>query len=101
LDLANQTRMSKQAMNYLLGQLERLDYLTRQVDAQDQRQKRVHLTERGKAAGQAIRQIVLEVEDDWEQKLGARRFAQLRNLLERLNASTAPAVTSSQDALRN
>src|SRR5438270_7676628 len=49
-DLARHARMSKQAMNYLLGQLERLGYLTREHDAEDQRFKRVHLTRRGRAA---------------------------------------------------
>jgi len=92
LDLAKHARMSKQAMNYLLGQLERLGYLTRRQDAEDQRFKRVHLTERGQAAVQAIREIVLEVQADWEQQLGPARVAELRNLLEQLNAKTAQAV---------
>ena len=88
LDLARHAHMSKQAMNYLLGQLERLGYLTRQQDAEDQRFKRVHLTNRGRAAVQAIRQIVLEVEADWERQLGPARLAKLRDLLEQLNAKT-------------
>jgi DNA-binding MarR family transcriptional regulator len=92
LDLAKHARMSKQAMNYLLGQLERLGYLTRRQDAEDQRFKRVHLTERGQSAVQAIREIVLEVEADWEQQLGPWRVAELRDLLEQLNAKTAQAV---------
>jgi len=89
LDLAKHARMSKQAMNYLLGQLERLGYLTRRQDPRDQRFRRVHLTERGQAAGQAIREIVREVEDDWEQQLGPARVAKLRDLLKQLNATTA------------
>jgi DNA-binding MarR family transcriptional regulator len=88
-DLARQARMSKQALNYLLGQMEQLGYLTRRSDAEDQRFKRVHLTARGQAAGRAIREIVLEVERDWEELLGPRSFALLRDLLEQLNASTA------------
>jgi len=92
LDLARHARMSKQAMNYLLGQLERLGYLTRRQDAEDQRFKRVHLTERGQVAVQAIREIVLEVEADWEQRLGPARVAKLRDLLKQLNASTAQPV---------
>ena len=92
LDLAKQGRMTKQALNYLLGQLDRLGYLTRRADAEDQRSKRVHLTARGQAAVRAIREIVLEVEADWEQQLGPRGFAQLRDLLVRLNASTARAA---------
>lgn len=88
-DLAKHARMTKQAMNYLLGQLERLGYLTRRQDAQDQRFKRVHLTDRGQAAVRAIREIVLEVEADWERQLGAARVAKLRELLRQLNANIA------------
>ena len=43
-ELATQTRMTKQALNDLLGQLEQLRYLTRQEDNADQRSKRIHLT---------------------------------------------------------
>jgi DNA-binding MarR family transcriptional regulator len=88
-ELAKRARMSKQALNYLLGQIERLGYLERRQDAEDQRVKRVHLTERGRAAVRTIREIVFEVEADWERQLGRERFAQLRELLERLNAGTA------------
>jgi len=88
-DLAKHARMTKQAMNYLLGQLERLGYITRRADEEDQRYKRVHLTPRGHAAGRAIREIVLEVEADWEERLGPRGLAQLRHLLERLSAESA------------
>src|ERR1700692_617270 len=69
-ELATQTRMTKQALNYLLGQLEELGYLTREADSNDQRFKRVRLTRRGHAATKAIYEIVQEVEDDWEQQLG-------------------------------
>ena len=92
LDLAKHARMSKQAMNYLLGELERLGYITRRQDPEDQRFKRVHATERGQAAGQAMREIVLEVEADWEQRLGPSKVAKLRDLLEQLNVSTAQAI---------
>jgi DNA-binding MarR family transcriptional regulator len=91
-DLAKRARMSKQALNYLLGQMEQLGYLERRNDAEDQRSKRIHLTRRGQAALRAIREIVLEVEADWERELGAQRFAQLRDLLERLDASAAQQI---------
>ncbi len=84
-DLASRTRMTKQALNYLLGQMERLGYLERVEDSADQRFKRIHLTPRGRAAGAAMREVVLEVEDEWRQKLGPRRFAELRDLLAQLN----------------
>jgi DNA-binding MarR family transcriptional regulator len=88
-ELAAHTRMSKQALNYLLGQLEQLGYLTRETDNSDQRSKRIHLTPRGRAAIKAIREIVGEVEAEWQQQLGPRKFAQLRDLLAQLRAITA------------
>ena len=66
--------MSKQALNYLLRQLEQLGYLTRDIDERDQRSKRIHATPRGLAAGEAIREIVQEVEAEWEQQLGPRKL---------------------------
>src|SRR6478672_10456268 len=46
-ELALRLRMSKQAVNYLLGALERLGYLERRPDPEDQRSRRIHVTERG------------------------------------------------------
>jgi len=89
-ELAARTRMTKQALNYLLGQLERLGYLTRHGDDSDQRSKRIHVTPRGHAAIKAIREIVQEVEAEWEGQLGPRKFAQLRNLLVQLQPIAAP-----------
>jgi DNA-binding MarR family transcriptional regulator len=80
-DIAAETGMTKQAINYLLAQLEDRGYLTREADPEDQRSKRIRLTERGHAAAQTIRKIVREVEADWEKQLGKERFAQLRELL--------------------
>jgi len=84
-ELAVRLRVTKQALNYLLGELERLGYLERRPDRDDLRSKRVALTVRGKAAVQVIRDAVAEMEAAWEQRLGPRRFAQLRTLLVDLN----------------
>jgi DNA-binding MarR family transcriptional regulator len=94
IELATQTRMSKQALNYLLGQLEQLGYLTREPDNSDQRSKRIRLTPRGRAAGKAIREIVKDLETEWAEQLGPRKFAQLRDLLAQLNAIASPAEHS-------
>src|SRR6188472_3001941 len=69
-ELATRTRMSKQALNYLLGQLERNGYLQRRDDPHDQRFKRIALTRRGQRAARAMRDIVHEVENEWQQQLG-------------------------------
>ena len=97
LELAAQTRMTKQALNYLLGQLQQLGYLTREPDAGDQRSKRIRLTPRGHAAIKAIREVVQDVETEWERQLGARKFAQLRDLLTQLYAIATPTDDPVQD----
>ena len=84
-DLAARTRMTKQALNYLLGQMEELGYLTRVQDGADQRVKRVRLTPRGLDASTAMREIVLEIEAEWASMLGPARFAELRDLLRELS----------------
>jgi DNA-binding MarR family transcriptional regulator len=88
-ELADRVRISKQALNYLLGQMEDLGYLTREADNEDQRSKRVKLTPRGQAVIHDIREIVGEVEREWETQLGAGSFAQLRDLLTQLRAITS------------
>jgi DNA-binding MarR family transcriptional regulator len=84
LDLAARTRMSKQALNHLLGQMEHLGYLTRRIDPDDHRHTRVDLTPRGEEVIHAIREILTELEDEWAQRIGPRRFAQLRRTLVEL-----------------
>jgi DNA-binding MarR family transcriptional regulator len=89
-ELATQTHMTKQALNYLLGQLEQLGYLTRETDSNDQRSKRIRLTPRGHAATKAIYESIQEVETEWAQQLGSRKFGQLRRLLTQLSTITTP-----------
>jgi DNA-binding MarR family transcriptional regulator len=84
-ELAARLRMSKQALNYQLGQLERLGYLERQQDPDDLRSKRIVLTQRGYSTIPVIREAVSEVEATWAQQLGPERFTQLRDLLIELN----------------
>jgi DNA-binding MarR family transcriptional regulator len=84
-ELATRLRISKQALNYLLGELERLDYLERRPDPDDLRSKRVVLTRRGTSAIGVIRDAVGESEAAWARQLGPERFAQLRTLLLELN----------------
>ena len=86
-ELAAEVGMTKQAMNYLLGQLEGLGYVERRDDPDDHRSKRVHLTTRGEALRGVIRGTVGTIEEELEAELGASSYAQLRKLLVRLNQS--------------
>ncbi len=84
-ELAAELGMSKQALNYMLGELERLDYLERLPDPEDTRSKRIALTARGSAAVKTMLDAVRAVEHDWRRELGAKEFEQLRALLLDLN----------------
>jgi DNA-binding MarR family transcriptional regulator len=83
-DLAARTGMTRQALNYLLGQMEQRGYIER-VEEDDPRFKRIHLTARGVAMGEAMREAVREVEAEWIERLGAERYGTLRDLLTALN----------------
>jgi DNA-binding MarR family transcriptional regulator len=80
-DLAARLRISKQALNHLLTQLEKLGYLDRRRDPDDLRSKRIVLTARGTSAVRVIREAVAELESAWARELGAGRFDELRRLL--------------------
>lgn len=91
-ELAAEVGATKQAMNYLLGQLERLGYIDRRNDPDDLRSKRIHLTARGEALRRTIRRTVTDIEAELEAELGEAAYAQLRTLLVRLNATKAIAA---------
>src|SRR5436190_11726775 len=84
-DVAAELGVSKQAVNYLLGGLERAGYLRRTDDPADGRSRLVQLTERGERLRRAIRASVAKVEREVERELGKDAFAQLRELLVQLN----------------
>jgi len=79
--LAERAGMSKQAMNQLLGTLERLGYVTRSALPQEGGARIVRLTKRGHAAYGKIVDILRDIEREWATELGAKRFAQLKALL--------------------
>ncbi len=84
-DLAAELGMSKQAVNYLLGGLERAGYLRRADDPRDRRSRRLELTDRGESVRQTIRATMIGVEAELESELGHAAFARLRTLLVQLN----------------
>jgi DNA-binding MarR family transcriptional regulator len=84
-EIAAESEMSKQAVNYLLGQLETLGYLERRPDPDDHRSRQVHLTPRGRDVAMTMRRAVSEIETEWTTLLGHDDFEQLRTLLTRLS----------------
>jgi DNA-binding MarR family transcriptional regulator len=88
-DLAARMRVTKQALNYLLGVLEQNGYLERRPDPDDRRARRIAITERGQALIPVLRGEVVRIEREWAAALGEDRFAQLRELLVELNETVA------------
>jgi DNA-binding MarR family transcriptional regulator len=86
-DITAHAGVSKQAMNYLLNQLEERGYFERHADPDDARSKRIVLTRRGEAVSEVVRDAVTELEEEWAMLLGVRRFAMLKRLLRELYES--------------
>lgn len=89
-ELAERTNMTKQAVNYLLGQLESLGYLERRAEPGSTR-RLVFLTRRGWQAIDTNRATVMEVEAEWEKVLGKKRFDEFIRTLKELSSINAKA----------
>lgn len=82
-ELAERAGMTKQAMNYTLGQLEELGYVKRKSEA-GRRQTTVRLTTRGWRATEAIWRISIAIETELRDDIGADAFAEFRAVLKQL-----------------
>ena len=84
-ELADRLNMSKQALNYLLGQLETLGYVKRRAGEGNQR--RVFLTRRGWQVFEIQWDALRALEGEWSTILGARKFEELKNMLRQLSSA--------------
>jgi DNA-binding MarR family transcriptional regulator len=84
-DLAERINMTKQATNYLLGQLEALGYIERKALKGNSR-RLVFLTRRGWQSIDLHRAAIVEVEAHWAKVIGQKRFNEFKGTLERLTA---------------
>jgi DNA-binding MarR family transcriptional regulator len=87
--LAERAGMSKQAMNQLLRSLEDLGYIIRSNAPDEGRARIIRFTKRGRAAYLKIHEILRDIESQWSAELGAKDFAQLKQLLLRIWESHA------------
>jgi len=83
--IAEQTGITKQSVNDLLGHLEGHGYLVRAPDPADGRARVVRLTAKGRRLGRTIAAEARAAEDRIAEVLGPRRFADLRRSLELLS----------------
>ena len=82
-DMAERTSMTKQAMNYLLGQLESFGYLERR--ARNRRGRRlVYLTQRGWQFYETQWAAMQQLEVEWAGIIGRKRFEEFMSVLTEL-----------------
>lgn len=80
IELARQCNMSRQAMNYVLAELERRGYILRRAGAASNSIE-LQLTAKGQEMYALMRACVAAVEQEWKDHLGERRFNDLRETL--------------------
>jgi DNA-binding MarR family transcriptional regulator len=80
-DLAERVGMTKQALGEFANDLERLGHLESVRDPADRRVRILRPTARGLAAVAASDEVIAAVEAQWRERLGARKWEQLRALL--------------------
>lgn len=73
-ELARQKKMSRQAVNYLLGQLEGLGYVERRP-SETVEQRLVYLTPAGQEIAEAIFNCLEKLQKEWSADVGPERFA--------------------------
>jgi DNA-binding MarR family transcriptional regulator len=86
MEVAADTQLSKQRVNDLLRDLERLGYLELDVDPSDARARIIRLTARGKRLHKTAVEIHAGIETEWAAAVGGRQYEQLRETLLRLLA---------------
>lgn len=91
-EIAATAQLSKQAVNDVLGQLERSGYLTRKSHPDDGRARVVRLTARGRRLDAAIWEAGREVERTWRERIGEPAWGVFREVLDQL--AQADSVTA-------
>lgn len=83
-EIAVTARLSKQATNDFLRELERLRYVERHPDPRDGRARIMKLTERGRDLDAAVWAAGREVERAWTARIDGKRVATFNQVLDEL-----------------
>jgi DNA-binding MarR family transcriptional regulator len=93
--LARQIRMSRQATNYLVGQLEELGYLERRAPRGSDR-RLIYLTKRSHKVMDTIMASLRALQAQWADEVGPERFDTFMDVLRELqHAPTRGSVEAS------
>ena len=88
-DLARQLRMSRQATNYLVGQMEALGYLERRAGPTGDR-RLIFLTGRGTRVAEVIYACLRDLQAQWAHEVGQDRFETFLDVLRALAKEPSP-----------
>jgi DNA-binding MarR family transcriptional regulator len=86
-DVAERARLTKQAVGEAVAELEQLGYVKRVPDPADGRAKIITFTERGREAALTGRRMFAEIEDEWAERFGKERIADMRAAAEEIAES--------------
>jgi len=92
-ELAERCLMTKQAMNYLLGDLEDRGYIERRSE-KGRRAVLIYLTRRGWRFFETQWAAMKQLEDEWAAIIGKKRFDEFLGTLRRLSTLEAPRRAS-------
>ena len=88
IDLAERANVTKQAMNYIIGELEKLGYMERRSERAGGR-RLVYLTRRGWQVFETIWTAQKELQAEWAAALDRKRLAAFMGALRRLSGFDA------------
>ena len=80
-ELAEQAKVTQQAMGKMLKELERIGYVARDVDGGDKRAKEMRLTVKGLALVKDSMNAVEEIRLDYAQRIGSEELDELETAL--------------------
>ena len=83
-EVAQAARLSRQATNDMLRELERVAYVELHLDPTDGRARIIQLTKRGKALDAAVWTAGREVEESWRTHFGDRQWSTFNDVLDKL-----------------
>jgi DNA-binding MarR family transcriptional regulator len=86
--MAEKAQMTKQSMSYLVEYLEDRGYVERKQDPNDKRAVIFCMTAKGWRATKVAEQSIQDLQNEWREKLGAKKFDTLVNSLEELTELT-------------
>ncbi|MET9232756.1 MarR family transcriptional regulator [Lentzea sp. NPDC003310] len=89
-ELAEAAQVTKQTAGFLVDQLEKAGYVERVPDPSDGRARLVRVTDKAQEAVPVADAEMARIEAEWEQHIGKRRMAQLREALDMLGEITDP-----------